>query len=475
MSEDRESKQFPEATSRNDVISCHALTPDFLVYGTDMGSLFFFFLEDWAFVHEFRHNAGIKLIVPEPNGTKLIMVDVKASGYIYNPINDDLMVIRSFPENVKTVLWDNSVTDKEIFVVLDGHNDMHSFIISPDDVEEGGASVHWLGKTKVPQGQHPVLLFAGDVSLQTQSGKLVKMTLSTHETSPNNNDYSNEEMKQVIRRNLSLSRFSNAWTLCQVLKDEAMMIELAQSAMKKLEIEFASRVYRHLGDVGMVWSLNEIKDIEDKKLLSGHMALLLGDYNLAQNLYLQSGSPVEALNMRRDLLQWDQALHLANKLAPAEIPYISKEYAQQLEFTGSYNEALSHYEKGLNVAKKSDDDDSHYMSCKMGVARMSIRCGDLRRGLDICKDLKTNKALQRDCAEILENMKQLTESASLYELAGSHDKAAYLYIKLKNWTKIGQLLPHISSPKIQLQYAKAKEAEGQYRYKRLIFAFGHRV
>ena len=64
----------------------------------------------------------------------------------------------------------------------------------------------------------------------------------------------------------------------------------------------------------MVWSLKEIKDIEDKKLLSGHVAMILGDFNLAQNLYLQSSSPVEALNMRRDLLQWDQALHLANKL-----------------------------------------------------------------------------------------------------------------------------------------------------------------
>ena len=50
--------------------------------------------------------------------------------------------------------------------------------------------------------------------------------------------------------------------------------------------------------------------------------------------------------MRRDLLQWDQALHLANKLAPKEIPYISKEYAQQLEFTGAYADALIHYEKG---------------------------------------------------------------------------------------------------------------------------------
>ena len=73
------------------------------------------------------------------------------SGYVFNPINDDLMIIRSFPENVKSVLWDNSVTDKEIFVVLDNNNNMHTFIINPDDVEEGGASVSCLGQTKVPQ------------------------------------------------------------------------------------------------------------------------------------------------------------------------------------------------------------------------------------------------------------------------------------------------------------------------------------
>lgn len=37
--------------------------------------------------------------------------------------------------------------------------------------------------------------------------------------------------------------------------------------------------------------------------------------------------------MRRDLLHWNQALDLAKTLAAHEIPQISKEYAQQLEFT----------------------------------------------------------------------------------------------------------------------------------------------
>ena len=75
--------------------------------------------------------------------------------------------------------------------------------------------------------------------------------------------------------------------------------------------------------------------------------------------------------------------------------------------------------------------------------------GDLKTGLDLCRKLKL-KSLQKECAEILEQMKQLTEAAGLYEAAGYYDKAAQLNIKLKNWQKIGQLLPHISSPKIQV-------------------------
>ena len=55
------------------------------------------------------------------------------------------------------------------------------------------------------------------------------------------------------------------------------------------------------------------------------------------------------------------------------------------------------------------------------------------------------------------------QSSVLYESAQYYDKAAHLYIKLKNWTKIGGLLPNISSPKIQLQFAKAKETDGKYK------------
>lgn len=42
------------------------------------------------------------------------------------------------------------------------------------------------------------------------------------------------------------------------------------------------RVFRQLGDVGMVWSLQSLKDLEDPLLLSGHLAMFLNEFNLAQ-------------------------------------------------------------------------------------------------------------------------------------------------------------------------------------------------
>ena len=60
-----------------------------------------------------------------------------------------------------------------------------------------------------------------------------------------------------------------------------------------------------------------------------------------------SARPLTALEMRRDLLHWEQSLKLARTLAPEQIPFISRAYAQQLEFKGEHTAALTMYENGL--------------------------------------------------------------------------------------------------------------------------------
>lgn len=256
-----------------------------------------------------------------------------------------------------------------------------------------------------------------------------------------------------------LRRFSDAWNVCTLLNTEEAWNELARACLHHMEVEFAVRVYRTIGNVGMVMSLEQIKGIEDHNLLAGHLAMFTNDFNLAQDLYLASGNPICALEVRRDLQHWDSALQLAKRLAPNQIPFISKEYAIQLEFTGDYVNALAHYEKGMTGDSMYQEHDE---TCLAGVARMSIRMGDIRRGVN--QALKhPSRLLKKDCGAILESMKQFSEAAQLYEKGQYYDKAASVYIRCKNWAKVGELLPNVTSPKIHLQYAKAKEADGKYK------------
>lgn len=44
----------------------------------------------------------------------------------------------------------------------------------------------------------------------------------------------------------------------------------------------ALQVYRHIKNVAMVWALEDIRNIEERKLLAGHIALYLSLFDLAQ-------------------------------------------------------------------------------------------------------------------------------------------------------------------------------------------------
>lgn len=82
----------------------------------------------------------------------------------------------------------------------------------------------------------------------------------------------------------------------------------------------------------MVSALKNVAYIEDVNYLSGFCAMLLDKPDKAKSFFAKSIRPQEALDLCRDLLQWEQAMILAETLAPEQIPIIAREYAQQLEF-----------------------------------------------------------------------------------------------------------------------------------------------
>ncbi|KAG7313919.1 hypothetical protein KOW79_022415 [Hemibagrus wyckioides] len=455
VQEDRQTKLFPDPDQKYRILT-HALSTDFLFYGTDTGLIQCFYIEDWQSVNEYRHQVAVRKVFPDPNGTRLVFIDDESDGFLYSPVDGSLFEIPDFSSTITGVLWENWVNDKAIFVACD-EDKVYTYAFHKDTIQ--GSKVILAGATKLPFSHKPLLLYNGELTCQTQSGKTNSILLSTHSFLSVTLTGSKEQLQSQLQQAIKLKRFSAAWSLCSAVGMTEAWAELGRACLHHMEVELAIRVYRSMGNVGMVLSLEDIKGIEDQSLLAGHLAMFCNDYNRAQDLYLSSSYPMAALEMRRDLQHWDSALQLAKRLHPDEIPFISKEYAIQLEFVGDYTNALAHYEKGITGDNKFQEHDE---SCMAGVARMSIRMGDIRRGAN--QAIKhPSKTLKKDCGAILESMKQYSEAAQLYEKGQYYDKAASVYIRCKNWAKVGELLPHVSSPKIHLQYAKAKEADGKYK------------
>ncbi|EDO29788.1 predicted protein, partial [Nematostella vectensis] len=456
-SDERETRLFPDKSSQGKATCC-ALTSDFLIYGTDNGGLHYFFIEDWQFVNEFRHVVGIRKIFPDPSGTRLVFIDEKSDGFVYNPVNDATFEIPNFSPTIKGIVWENWALDKDVFCGYDDEK-IYTYIFYKETIT--GPHCIMAGSTKLPYAQKPLMLYDGEMTCQTLSGKVHRDNAAT----PREHVYRNHQLllppqlKNCFSQCLLLKRFKEAWAVAKVMDSQEAWKELGKKAVSCLELGLAIKVYRKIGDVAMVLSLEKIKETEDKNLLAGYVAMFLEDYNAAQDLFLASSHPTAALEMRRDLLHWDQALELAKSLAPEHIPYISREYAQQLEFTGDYSNSLIHYERGITKLPEKRDHDE---ACVGGMARMAIRVGDIRRGVQYATK-SPGRQLKKECAAILESMKQYSESALLYEKGQYWDKAAAVYMKTKNWAKVGELLNHVTSPKLHAQYAKAREADGKYR------------
>lgn len=86
--------------------------------------------------------------------------------------------------------------------------------------------------------------------------------------------------------------------------------------------------------------------------------------------------------------------------------------------------------------------------------------GDVAAGLARVKS-SGDPQLHKDCAAILESKQQWQDAAMLYEAGGANEKAAELYIRYKSFAQAAPLMSSITTPKLHLQFAEAKEAEVQ--------------
>lgn len=453
---------FPEP-SRNSRLLAAALSNHFLIFSTEAHYLVFFSLEEWCVVSEYRHTSLIRQVHPDQDGLRVTIFDDRAQTWVYSPIDDSMHKLPAVGSAIhyKAALWETFTIDRDTFIVYD-NTSIYVYLLNRSQIED--ESVIYIGSTKLPFAHTPLMLNKGIVHCLTPSGKTSGVLLESHRTDTILEGKSPTVVRDLLKQALQLKRWMYAWRICDYTRDLLDWNTFAQAALLNADAELALRIFRHIGDVSMGLALESIVAIEEKTLLAAYVSMLLGRYDQAEQLFLKSTRPIEALAMRRDLLDWSKALALAEQLSPTEIPYISREYAQQLEFMGDYPNALVHYENGIieNPDEETEQIQEHNEICRSGLARMSIRTGDIRKGIQLARDLH-GRVVKRDCAIVLEQLKQYGEAADLYELGQFYDRAAAVCLKAKAWGKVGELLPKVRSPKIHAQYGKIMEAEKRYK------------
>mmetsp|Transcript_45688 Transcript_45688/g.108618 ORF Transcript_45688/g.108618 Transcript_45688/m.108618 type:complete len:1374 (-) Transcript_45688:21-4142(-) len=452
-------------------ITCATIVGNFLIYAHSNGRLQYYSLVDGQEVNEYKHSNGIRKCYPNHEGTRVALIDTSGTAWLYNPVNDDCIQIADFPVTADRILWDSS--DSTIFVACDQLN-LYTFVYS--QVELGGGGVRCLGDvqlgsewelrieaspTPLQHGQIGVLVVDGTVVCQQSSGTLSQQRLKSHDMSNAHIVDATERQKLCLLQALALNRFALGFKIGLALSARDLWLAMGRRCLECLDVAWAKKAYRQAPAAGMVMYLDRIQTVEDKQLLSGHVSALFGDFAKAKEYFLQSCCPETALDMHCDFLQWDQALQLAQTLAPHRLSDIYLKSAMQLEGKNQNEQALSHYEMAMRDHIPGTRP-AHEMHCKAGIARSSVRLGDLPRGMQMALDLN-DPVLLRECAEVLKKMKQHMEAAQLYEAAGSYDQAASLYILDMNFEAAAPLMAKISTPKLHLQFAKAKESRGAYQ------------
>ena len=477
VDERKTQRVFPEKEGGENRVTCVEMSQKFMCYGTAQGSIVYFSLEDWTIISEYRNigvMVGIRSLFPNHSGTRLAFIDDTNDGYIYSPVDDTVCKIDQFSMDTDKILWDT--TDWGIFAACEAKQ-FTIYTYAPHTrwgaqcapVTKSANGKTDRNTTPKPALFNPVLMRAGGVVCQmSSSGTMAVVNLATHSFLSLSIVATGEHARTAFFNSLGLNMLDQAWSYAKTLNDPDCWYALGDKALNLLDINMAIRVYRMVQQPAMVLALDPLQHLNEKSLLLGHVSMLFKNFNDAQTHFMRSSNPALALEMRRDLMHWNAALELSERLSPESIPQISREYASQLEFRGEYQQALDMYNKGIvqvstsDSTKKQKEDTAHNDQCHAGVARITIRMGDITGGFQIAMETDS-KTMSLECAHIFEELRQWTEAAQLFEKAADYEKAARIYIcQTKNLKAAATLMPNIHSHKIQALFGAAKEKEGSF-------------
>ena len=238
--------------------------------------------------------------------------------------------MNEWPTDVQGVLWNSKQSN--LFICW---TPTHILSFSFHSKSIQGQKCVLIHTTQLPFSLKPILYMDGSVNCISPSGKLDSLSLepiilSLHDLQELNEQDQSKYLKSLYYYHL----MDELWSL-KASVSRRVWTMLGEFMLKILDLKVAKRIYSFvLADVGMSMTLDRLRQVENLNELLGHISVIFNQFDKAQEYFLKSENPIEALYLCHDLRQWKQALSLAQTLCPGQVTILSKEYAQQLESDG---------------------------------------------------------------------------------------------------------------------------------------------
>jgi WD repeat-containing protein 19 len=145
--------------------------------------------------------------------------------------------------------------------------------------------------------------------MKNLGGKIEKVFLNSHIAETCLKLYTVDDTSQgkALRTLYNLGNHKEIWNLSKTVISNRAWALLANTALNAFDIKFATRIYRQMGNAGMVMNLERIGMIEDRLELSGHISVLFNNFAFAKQCFSTS-NPKELLYLNIDLGDFEDAL-----------------------------------------------------------------------------------------------------------------------------------------------------------------------
>uniref|UniRef100_A0A5S6PZ42 WD repeat-containing protein 19 n=1 Tax=Trichuris muris TaxID=70415 RepID=A0A5S6PZ42_TRIMR len=453
-----QSKFYPSSDGEEIKITSISLNAKFIAFSTESGTVVYAFTCNAESLVAQKHTCAIDHLFVQPFGVKGAFIDERRTLYAFDPVSEYCLEIEEDFSVNTLVLWNAFPPEKDLFVVSDRHS-IRTFKWTKNAVE--GTRAQLVQKLPPPR-RATIVLFHKDDKIYLKESQGQDRLTTEH-----------AKHKGLLLQGKPQMAYASAsfrWNsrILAAQKDnfnneEEIWEVIAMAALDELKIDHAIHCFQRIGKADKVWYLNHVKGTENKDLLRARIALMSQQYDLAERLFLDSCCTDEALEMYVNIMDWERAMFLAVKFKPSEVPKISLDYAQELEYSFDYGKAMHYYKKALSESKAENQLYGSEFSdqCKAGIARTTLRTGEIERGVKMAEE-SGNMVLIKNSASILHEMKHYAEAAGMYQLCKDYDNAALLFLKTKNWSKLHQVLPSVKNPRVFAIYGKAMEVSKDF-------------